>query len=124
MNAALRTQLPIFDRYGGIRALRHVIMDFYDRVLDSDVIGHFFEDVDMVKLIDHQTKFFAMVMGGPAHIPDSRLAITHRHLRLDHVQFDEIVRLLGETLDKALFEQQDRNAVIAAVEARRGLIVA
>ena len=124
MNAARQTQLPIFDRYGGIRVLRHVIMDFYDRVLDSDVIGHFFEDVDMVKLIDHQTKFFAMVMGGPAHFPDNRLAQAHRHLHLDHVQFDEIVTLLGETLDKALFEQEDREAVIAAIEARRGLIVA
>ena len=42
--------LPLFDKYGGIKTLRHVIMEFYDRVLDSDLIGHFFEDTDIALL--------------------------------------------------------------------------
>jgi hemoglobin len=113
----------IFDKYGGIRVLRHVIMDFYDRVLDSDLIGHFFEDTDMAKLIDHQTKFFTMVLGGPAHFSDARLASAHKHLCLSHVEFDEAVLLLNETLADAHFEQEDQNTIIAAVEARRRLLV-
>ncbi|MEP3334035.1 hypothetical protein [Sedimentitalea sp.] len=42
MNAIAKPSrnLSIFDKYGGMRVLRHVIMDYYDRVLDSDVIGH------------------------------------------------------------------------------------
>ncbi|WP_162798085.1 group I truncated hemoglobin [Sulfitobacter sp. JL08] len=116
--------LSIFDKYGGIRILRHVIMDYYDRVLDSDVIGHFFEDTDMVKLIDHQTKFFTMVLGGPAHFSDARLASAHKHMRLSHVEFDEAVLLLNETLADAHFAQDDQNTVIAAIEARRRILVA
>jgi hemoglobin len=116
--------LPLFDKYGGIRILRHVIMDFYDRVLESDVIGHFFEDTDMTKLIDHQTKFFSMMLGGPAHFSDERLAAAHKHMRLSHAEFDEAVTLLTETLSDAKFEPDDQNTVIAAIEARRRILVA
>lgn len=115
--------LPLFDKYGGIRVLRHVIMEFYDRVLDSDLIGHFFEDTDMVRLIDHQTKFFSMVLGGPADFSNERLERAHAHLALSHIEFDEAVVLLNETLEGANFTAEDCDAVIEAIEARRSIIV-
>ena len=126
MNAVTQPSrgLPLFEKYGGIRILRHVIMDFYDRVLDSDVIGHFCEDTDMAKLIDHQTKFFTMVLGGPAHFSDERLAAVHKHMGLSHAEFDEAVTLLKETLQAAHYDQDDQNAIIAAIEARRRILVA
>lgn len=126
MNAVARNSpnLPLFEKYGGIRILRHVIMDFYDRVLDSDVIGHFFENTDMTKLVDHQTRFFTMVLGGPAHYSDERLAAMHRHLGLTHREFDEAVALLSETLEDAKFDRDDKKTVIAAIEARRRMLVA
>lgn len=123
--AAVQTSrpLPLFDKYGGIRVLRHVIMEFYDRVLDSEIIGHFFEDVDMNRLIDHQTKFFTMVLGGPAQFSDERLAAAHAHLRLNHLEFDEVVALLIETLDAVAFTAEDREVVVSAIEARRSIII-
>lgn len=116
-------RLSIFDKYGGIRTLRHVIMDFYDRVLDSEVIGHFFEDTDMARLIDHQMKFFTMVLGGPAQFSDERLAGAHRHMRLTHVEFDEAVTLLKQTLVHAGLQETDQITVLTAIEARRRLLV-
>lgn len=113
----------LFDKYGGFAAVRQVVTDFYERALDSDVVGHFFEEVQMARLIDHQTKMIAGLLGGPAEITDSRLAEAHAHLNVDHHQFDEIVTLLDETLSDAGFEAQDRVAALAAVEARRSLIV-
>jgi hemoglobin len=56
----------MLERYGGFPTLSRIVMDFYDRVIDSDVLGPFFEDVDMRRLVDHQTKFVAWLMGGPA----------------------------------------------------------
>jgi hemoglobin len=47
-------------------------MAFYDRVLNSDVIGAYFDDIDMRQLIDHQTKFISQGMGGPATSPGRR----------------------------------------------------
>ncbi len=115
--------ISLFDRYGGLRALRSVIIDFYDRVLDSDVIGHFFEDVDMVKLVDHQTKFFSTILGGPADFVDHRLLKAHAHLEVTHTHFDEIAIILRETLADAGFTPKDLETTLAAVEARRSIIV-
>ncbi len=115
--------MPLFDKYGGLSALRAVIMAFYDRVLDSDVIGHFFEDVDLARLIDHQTKFFTSVLGGPATFLDDRLARAHVHLDVTHDHFDEVTQLLRETLTDAGFAPEDIETTLCAVERRRSLIV-
>ena len=117
------TPVALFDKYGGLRTLRAVIIAFYDSVLDSDVVGHFFEDVDMAKLIDHQTKFFSSILGGPADFADQRLAQAHRHLDVTDAHFDEIARILSDTLTEAGFTTDDLQTTLAAVEARRSLIV-
>ena len=98
-------------------------MSFYDRVLDSDVVGHFFEDVDLPRLVDHQLKFFTMVLGGPASFTDTRLVRAHMHLGVTHAQFDEVVLLLRETLEEAGFNYEDMRLTLSAVENRRSLIV-
>ncbi|WP_299640401.1 group 1 truncated hemoglobin [uncultured Ruegeria sp.] len=115
--------LPLFDKYGGMRALHSVIVNFYDGVLDSDIVGPFFDDVDMAKLIDHQTKLFASILGGPAKYTDQRLASGHHHLTVTNVQFDEVIALLDKTLTEAGFAPDDLSKTLRAVEARRSLIV-
>ncbi len=116
--------LPLFEYYGGMSALRSVVMNFYDKALDSDVIGPFFEDIDLARLVDHQTKFIATLLGGPASFSDERLARAHSHLVVNHIHFDEIVLLLSETLTEAGFSEVDRLRVLIAVESKRSLIVA
>lgn len=116
--------MTLFEKYGGLRALRAVILDFYDRVLDSDLIGHHFENVDMARLVDHQTKFLAMLLDGPVEFAEERLARVHAHLRIGHDEFDEVVAILARTLTAAGFDDTDRDQVLRAVEARRRLIVA
>lgn len=37
-----KRSLPLFDKYGVMRALHSVITNFYDWVLDSDTVGPFF----------------------------------------------------------------------------------
>ncbi|SFH67037.1 group I truncated hemoglobin [Albimonas pacifica] len=120
---AASRSLPLFEKYGGMSVLRGVIMDFYDRALDSDLVGPFFEQVDMARLIDHQTKFMAMLLGGPASFAEERLARAHAHLGVTHAHFDEIAALISATLADSGFSDEDRRAVLAAVEARRPLIV-
>ncbi|MEM8855060.1 MAG: group 1 truncated hemoglobin, partial [Pseudomonadota bacterium] len=113
----------LFARYGGFAKIRSIVMDFYERVLDNDLVGGHFDGIDMVRLIDHQTKFIAALTGGPADISDERLARAHRHLHVRHDEFDELVTLLSATLEAAGFTPADRAKVLGAIEARRSLIV-
>lgn len=114
----------LYEKYGGFAAISRVVMAFYDKLLDSDEVGPYFDEVDMKALIDHQTKFVASLLGGPADLAEDRLERAHKPLDISNADFDEMGRLLAETLDDHGFSAEDRDAVIGEIEARRGLIVA
>ena len=47
----------LFDKYGGFSTVSKIVLRLYDQILDDDDLGPFFDDVDLPKLVDHQTKF-------------------------------------------------------------------
>lgn len=114
----------LFEKYGGFKTVSRIIMTFYEMVLDSDQIGDHFDNIDMARLIDHQTKFIASLMGGPAAISDDRLEAVHRHLKISHADFDEVVTILSEALSEHQISKDDILLTLAAVEGKRSIIVA
>lgn len=113
----------LFTRYGGFAAVSRVVLDFYERVLDSDDVADYFEDVDMARLVDHQTKFFATLLGGPASYSDDRLQQIHAPLDIDDKAFDAMSRLLSETLADHGFQPEHVAEVVRDFERRRSLVV-
>jgi hemoglobin len=100
-----------------------VLSDFYSRVLDSEITSPYFDNIDMARLMDHQTKFIASVMGGPASFSDEHLQRVHAHLKIDEAAFSEIATLLRETLEDHDYDETDVGLVVREVVARRALIV-
>lgn len=113
----------LFQKYGGFPTLTGVVITFYDKVLASNQIGKFFEDVDMKRLMDHQAKFIASMLGGPVSYSNDRLRHIHGHLGISDMDFDEMSKLLGEALKEHGFEPVDCDAVIHEIEARRSYVV-
>lgn len=113
----------LFERYGGFAAVSKVVMAFYDKVLDSDVLGVYFEHVDMRRLIDHQTKFMSQVLGGPAVYNDEQLAMLHQPLSITPEAFAEMLRLLRETFIEFGFSAHDVSYVLADLARREPFIV-
>jgi hemoglobin len=113
----------LFQKYGGFAKVSRVVLRFYDKVLDSDQIGDFFDGIDMSRLVDHQTKFISSLLGGPAAYTDDRLKQLHVHIGISNQDFDEMAKLLGEALDECGFEPGDRDAVLHEIEVRRSYIV-
>ncbi|MEP2027214.1 MAG: group 1 truncated hemoglobin [Paracoccaceae bacterium] len=113
----------MFEKYGGFSTISRVVMSFYDRMLDDDDVGPFFEDVDLPKLIDHQTKFISAIMGGPASFSDEHLAGAHKHLVINDMHFDRLKVLVQETLTDFDVISEDIETVLDAFEQRRHLIV-
>lgn len=113
----------LFQKYGGFASISRVVLTFYDKALDSEQIGDFFDDIDMPRLIDHQTKFIASLLGGPASYSDARLQQIHAHLGVSDADMDEMAALLAEALEEHGFEPADRDAALREIEARRNLIV-
>ena len=113
----------LFQKYGGYPTLSSIILTMYDKVLDSDQIGDFFEEVDMKRLVDHQAKLISSLIGGPASYPNDRLVHIHRHRGISDPDFDEMAKLLGEALKEHGFEPADCDAVVHEFEACRSYIV-
>ena len=113
----------IFERYGGFASVSRVVSAFYDKAVESPVLAPYFETVDMKKLIDHQTKFVASLMGGPASYTDDELTRIHKHLEITMAAFKEMALLMEETLEDFDFETDDIHTVVGAIRSRRHCIV-
>lgn len=112
-----------FQNYGGFSAVSRVVLSFYEMVLDSEIVGHHFDDVDMAKLMDHQTKFVSALMGGPTSISDEQLALVHRRLDITDAEFDEIVNLLGRAMTQNGMQEADVRDVEQKFNAKRSLVM-
>lgn len=113
----------IFERYGGFSSVSRVVSEFYRRALDSPVLAPYFDGIDMRTLIDHQTKFIATLMGGPASFTDEHIARVHAHLGITPAAFNEMASLLRETLEDFDYDQSDISKVYGEMTARRPYVL-
>lgn len=114
----------LYEKYGGFKTISRVVMTFYEMALESDEIGDYFDDIDLPRLIDHQTKFVSSLVGGPASFSDDRIEAVHRNLNISHSDFDEMATLFGEALALHGMSEADIEVALAAIEGKRSIIVA
>lgn len=112
-----------FEKYGGFSTVSRIVMSLYDRLLEDDDVGPFFDDVDMPRLIDHQTKFVSSLMGGPASFSDEHIEAAHRRLSISDAHFDRLKELVEQTLRDFDVAEPDVATVLDAFEARRLLLI-
>ena len=113
----------LFERSGGFATVSRIV-SCYDRVLDHDRLAVYFEDIDLPRLMDHQTKFIASVMGGPVSYSDEHLRRVHRRFNITNEDFDAMIGLLESTFLEFKFPPEEVAAVIGDVARRRPVIVA
>ncbi len=111
----------VFERCGGFQNVRRVVSDFYDKVLDSEQLQGYFEDVDMARLVYRQTKFIAHIMGGPVSINDDNLRKVHFAPGISHSEFAEAALLLEETWEDHNFASSDVAEIMESLRTARRL---
>ena len=110
-------------RYGGLPVVARIVLGFYDRVLASDDLKSYFAGADMRRLVDHQARFIASLMGGPASYTGEYLREVHAHLDIDATAFEAMMGLLEESLREARFAAADVEAIMADMRARAPYVV-
>ena len=113
----------IFERFGGFASVRRVVSAFYDSALESEILSPYFEDVDMRRLLDHQTRFISAMMGGPGSYTDAHLERVHARLGITRAAFEEMAKLLGYALEDHDMGAADVKAVLKEITTRERLIV-
>lgn len=114
----------LFERSGGFSAISKVVMNFYDKVLDSDSVGPYFDNANLAMLIDHQTKFIAQLMGGPVAYSDEHLKKIHAKHAIQQSAFEEVAALMKESLEEFDFSKDDIQQVLGELGRRAPAIVA
>jgi hemoglobin len=112
-----------FERYGGFAKVRKIVSTFYEYILADETVSPYFDDVDMKRLIDHQSKFISSMMGGPGSFTDDHLERVHARLGITRAAFGVASGLLKEAMEDNGVEDDDVQAVIRQVIIREHLIV-
>lgn len=117
------TRRSVFERYGGFAKVSRVVTALYDKILESPVTAPYFEQTDMRQMIDHQTRFIATVMGGPASYTNDHLERVHARHGISETAFEEACTLLFEALEDEGFADEDIQIVIDVFLSRKHHIV-
>jgi hemoglobin len=113
----------LYDRIGGFSRVRLIVSDFYQRVLESELLRPMFSGADMRRLIDHQTQFISALLGGPAAHTAEQIGRAHARLNITEAMFAETRLLLIETLEDRGLEPADVARVTAQLDALRPRLV-
>lgn len=113
----------IFRRLGGLPGITRIALALYDRVTQSERLECFFAGVDMRRLVDHQARFLASLVGGPASVTDEELKAVHARLGIDRETFLEMLEQFRQVLEDHQAEPADTEHVLAELARREPCIV-
>lgn len=113
----------LFEKVGGFAQVRLIVSDFYDRILDSERLRPYFEDIDVRRLIDHQTKFVSALMGGPASYSNEHLGRAHAHLGISPTEYEEMAEIFRETLEDFEVPDVDVNRLHAHILSLQDYVI-
>jgi truncated hemoglobin YjbI/predicted pyridoxine 5'-phosphate oxidase superfamily flavin-nucleotide-binding protein len=116
--------IPLYDRIGGDKAMEVAVDLFYRKVLQDEMVGKFFEDIDMESQRLKQKSFLSMAFGGPYQYSELDIRASHQHLverlGLADVHFDRVAVLFQESLLELRVPEKEIDKMMAILETFRG----
>lgn len=133
-----RKSKSLYDRLGGIFAIAAVVDWFSDRILESNLVGVNSPNPQLRKWSRDQfaarlpglkwmrTLWVADITGGPYKFVATRpgrthlgLENAHRNLKIAPEEFDEVARILSETIDHFEIPKTEKGEVLKAFAAHK-----
>jgi hemoglobin len=113
----------LYDKYGGFATVNKLVQALYVKIAESKILAPYFEGIDMQKLMDHQTKFFSGILGGPVEYTGRELKGVHAKMGITEDAFSEVAELLEETLEDMNIEDADVETIMEIVGGVKSDIV-
>ena len=107
--------MTLYERYGGFATIHSIVQNFYDDVLEDDLLSSYFKGISMQNLLRHQTEFLSQLLGGPISYDGRTLKRAHEHLNITQAAFDRVADLLQENLEEAGVAEEDVNTIMTIV---------
>jgi len=109
----------LYERIGGEAAVDAAVQLFYDKVIADESLKHFFEGIEMERLLSHQKAFLSFAFGGPNDYTGRSMRGAHQRLVTQHglneTHYDKVVGHLAASLAElgVASELIDEVAIIA-----------
>jgi hemoglobin len=112
---------------GGSKAMEIAVEVFYDKVLADDLVGKFFEHVDMEGQRIKQKNFLSMAFGGPYQFSGQDLRKAHGplidRLGLNDQHFDRVLHLFSQTLEELNISQKELDGMLEVLQSMRDAVM-
>jgi hemoglobin len=121
-----RPESSLYQRIGHAGGLLWLVNTLYLRVLADPLLMPYFkhlDDRDRQWLRWHMLTLLAVVAGGPSRYEGRDLHEAHAELHITEEAFDRVVWHLEATLQELEVQEEDQQAILAAVQARRDEVV-
>ncbi len=105
----------LFERIGGIPAIKAAVDLFYGKVLADPVLKPFFESTNMTWLKARQNTFFIQALGGPALYKGKDMKSAHEGMGIEQAHFDRVAAHLVASLAELKVPQSLIDEVVGAV---------
>jgi len=116
-------QLSLFERLGGVPAIKAAVDAFYARVLADEALAPHFAGVNMRWLKGRQNAFFIQALGGPQVYRGRDMKTAHAHLAVTAEDFGRVATHLAAALSEVGVPQFLVDEVISAVAPLQAQVV-
>lgn len=114
----------IYDQIGGEESIVAAVAIFYEKVLNDNLIKHYFEGVDMLGQVIHQQNFLRAALGGKIPYTGRGLYLAHQNLKISDSHFGQVAYHLQQTLLELKVPQDIIDKIMAIAGSVKDDIVA
>lgn len=116
-------QKSLYERLGGLDAIKAVVGDFAGRVLADERVNKKFAKTDAPRLTLHLVEQVCMVTGGPCKYTGLSMKQSHKNMKVTEGEFGALVEDLVATLDKFNVPAAEKNELLGILGPLKGQIV-
>lgn len=113
----------IFEKYGGLKTISHLVHEFYKKVLDDPQLKGYFSNSNIEKLMEHQANFLSFALGGPNLYQGRDLIDAHKSLHIKKPHFELVANYLEEVLDEAGVSDEDIIKIMKIIQGTESQII-
>lgn len=96
----MKDQTTLFERIGAMQAVNAAVDIFYRKVVQDELVGHYFERVDMSAQSGKLKAFLAYAFGAPMKYSGKGMYEAHAHMPVTDEQFNAVAGHLVATLQE------------------------
>ena len=122
MNAAAQEK-SLYDRLGGLDAIKAVVGEFAGRVLADDRVNKKFAKSDAPRLVLHLEEQICAATGGPCKYTGKDMKSAHKNMKVTEGEFGALVEDLVGALDKFNVPAKEKNDLLAILGPLKDQIV-